>query len=93
MSEFLYNIGDTVEIVDNIEYYAYMEYNGEKELYELKKDVAPSMAKYAGKTAIVNSRSSGNYIGYRINLDSGYFKWHQDLLRPVQKRDSIEEML
>ena len=93
MSEFLYNIGDTVEIVDNIEYYAYMEYRGDKELYELKKDVAPGMVEYAGKTAVVYSRSRGDYIGYRLNIDSEYYNWHQDLLRPVTKRDSIEEML
>ncbi len=68
-----------------------MEYSGRKELYELKKDVVYDMVKYAGKTAVVNSRAAGTYIGYRLNVDNGFFSWHQDLLRSA--RSSVEEML
>ena len=93
MSEFVYNIGDTVEITPYLQRYADIQTHDDEEFFTLKKDVVDEMLQFAGKTAVINDRSNSLYIGYWLDVDDRSYKWHQDLLRPAKKRISIEEML
>lgn len=51
------------------------------------------MIQFAGQTAVIKYRNNLNYIGYMLDIDGGDYNWHQDLLMPVKRRTSVEEML